>query len=378
MSVSIEEVIGFYRLLLGREPESAQVMQEHAALKDRRELARVLLSSDEFAKRSLSDIGHGGQLGGHIPNEIYPGYEPEDAARVAALIVAPPQAAAGFYVDCFGQRFDPAYQQAIANRVGLVSQQPPFPDDGHLSEGVEYAAAALAFEAARGRRRFAAAELGAGWGPWTTFFALTARALGFKDISVAAIEADAGRFTQMRGHLANNDVVAKTAADQGQSDGLRWKLYNAAAWWCNETLLWPDTGDAQDSGMRAESTADSSETDYRGFKTGFREIPAIDIAEALADLGPFDILHIDIQGSEIDLIPNSIEFLEAQVRSMFVGTHSRKIEGDLMSFLFARGWQLLREKPCKFLCDSAAPTLPGRTTVDGGQYWLNPRLRDAA
>jgi len=403
MSVSAPQVTRCFQLFLGRAPESDAVLREHQALPNVFALIAVLYRSDEYRRRdlrprwlrNLSDLlrsggsanglrqqllrevaTHGVQAHAAHPEEIYRGYVAEDAARLAALIVKPAVPAEGFYVDCFGQRFHPAHQPAIANRLGQASAALPLPGDGHLSDGIEYAAAALAFEAVRSRERFSAVELGAGWGPWTTFFGLTAQALGFQRIQLTAFEADANRFAHLREHLAQNALVAADAAITGDDGHLSWQLLNAAAWWKNDTLLWPVQDNPQDAGMRAESLDhDQKADDYRGHQRRYREIPAFDIVERLQAASPIDILHIDIQGSEAELVPQVMDFLNSQVRSMFIGTHSRKIEGDLIELLYQQGWLLLREKPCRFDQDSKAPTLEGRTVADGGQYWKNPRLQ---
>jgi hypothetical protein len=43
-----------------------------------------------------------------------------------------------------------------------------------------------------------------------------------------------------------------------------------------------------------------------------------------------------------------------------------------MAALRARGWTLLRERPCKINPLAGAPTLAGLTQVDGGQFWRTP------
>ena len=59
---------------------------------------------------------------------------------------------------------------------------------------------------------------------------------------------------------------------------------------------------------------------------------------------------------------------------MFIGTHSRKIEGDLIEFCNQQGWTLLRERPCQFYSQAKAPTLAGSTHHDGGQFWINDNV----
>ena len=51
MSVSAEEIQWSYRLLLGREPESARVIQEREGMADRLQLVKSFLDSTEFQKK---------------------------------------------------------------------------------------------------------------------------------------------------------------------------------------------------------------------------------------------------------------------------------------------------------------------------------------
>jgi hypothetical protein len=60
------------------------------------------------------------------------------------------------------------------------------------------------------------------------------------------------------------------------------------------------------------------------------------------------------------------------VRHLFVGTHSRTIEGDLIELLWSRRWRLLREQPCVFDLNRDGPVLNALTIRDGGQFWANP------
>jgi hypothetical protein len=65
-----------------------------------------------------------------------------------------------------------------------------------------------------------------------------------------------------------------------------------------------------------------------------------------------------------------IETLSKKVKYMFVGTHTRKIEGDLFAFLYARGWTPLRENPCEVHWPETVPdSFVDITVKDGGQFW---------
>lgn len=299
-----------------------------------------------------------------VPDELdlFRGYHPEDEQRIAALMLRNQQPDPAVFTDAFGVKVDPAYCPWVS--AGTVETGLPFPH-GYLCDGIEFASAAIALVMAAGRKTFTAVELGAGWGPWTSMMALTAERLGFTDIRLAAFEADPGRFEVLRRHLALNGVAEPRFG--------KLALFRAAAWWRDETLYWPRNADPQDAGLAVASGAPPAH-DYRGKAFAFDEIPARALGTALADWPPIDFLHIDIQGGEWDLVSNSLDYLAAHVRTMFIGTHSRKIEGDLIDLLYRAGWMLVRERPCRFAPSSAAPTLVGRTFHDGGQFWRNERL----
>ena len=82
-----------------------------------------------------------------------------------------------------------------------------------------------------------------------------------------------------------------------------------------------------------------------------------------------DLLHVDIQGGEVNLVKGSLDFLNASVAMMLIGTHSRQIEGELFDILLKAGWVLEVERPAILSVGSKV-----YTRVDGVQLWRNPRL----
>ena len=88
----------------------------------------------------------------------------------------------------------------------------------------------------------------------------------------------------------------------------------------------------------------------------------------------WDLVHIDIQGTEVELCRAFVDELSARVRYMVIGTHSRKIEGDLMDLLIRARWDLEHEKPARFVFRRGETTLERMTIQDGTQVWRNPRL----
>lgn len=284
------------------------------------------------------------------------GYFEEDLTRVARLISRGLEPDRNVYIDAFGVRTDPAY--CAWAKPGVVCSDLPFPHDELGADGIEFAALALALEFAQGHPDFTSVELGAGWGTWTTLAAQCAKRAGFQSVNLIAFEADRARFEQLRRHLALNGV-----ADA--------KLHQCAAWWRNEKLFWP-VGESSDAGM-AVATGKKPSADYRGKASEFETINGCSIAEALSIYPRIDFMHVDIQGSEWEVISRSVDFISARVRSLFVATHSRKIEGDLIALLRSQRWLLMREVPCQFYSMASAPTLEGLTFHDGGQFWRNNR-----
>ncbi|TIU69689.1 MAG: class I SAM-dependent methyltransferase, partial [Mesorhizobium sp.] len=83
---------------------------------------------------------------------------------------------------------------------------------------------------------------------------------------------------------------------------------------------------------------------------------------------PVDLLHIDIQGGEADFIDAAIADLNRFVRYIVIGTHSRQIEGRIMSILLSHGWKLEMERPAIIRLVEGCPQI----SVDGVQGWLSP------
>ncbi|MDR1072067.1 MAG: hypothetical protein LBL45_00100 [Treponema sp.] len=90
------------------------------------------------------------------------------------------------------------------------------------------------------------------------------------------------------------------------------------------------------------------------------------------DYDLIDFVHLDLQGYEMEFIESCVKTFSERVKHLFIGTHTRKIEGDLFEFLYNHGWTLLREKPCVVQWPETAPhSFVDVTVKDGGQFWKN-------
>jgi|SRR6516225_9252053 len=88
----------------------------------------------------------------------------------------------------------------------------------------------------------------------------------------------------------------------------------------------------------------------------------------------WDMVHIDVQGHEVEICSSCIDSLNERVQWLIVGTHSRKLDGDMLALMYAAGWVLENEKPTKFNFSREASSLEAMTLYDGIQVWSNPRL----
>jgi hypothetical protein len=98
------------------------------------------------------------------------------------------------------------------------------------------------------------------------------------------------------------------------------------------------------------------------------KVTIIDFEMIIANEVRLDLLHIDIQGSEYDLLRDIFELISRKVRFVFVGTHSRQIEGKLFDlFLASPSWSLEMERGCIFNLVDGRP----QEYCDGVQLWRN-------
>ncbi len=241
---------------------------------------------------------------------------------------------------------------------------PPIPADFH-SEAVEWIGVLKSVRSARDR--FVAMELGAGLGPWIVAGGTGARSRGLEDIRLYAVEADPTHYRLLRQNLDDNGFPAE-----------RHVLLQAAVGAVAGKARWPVIGDSrEDWGTRPLEAAQAADgkADYLG--RSFRDFIDVDIVpmrDLVAREDRWDLVHIDVQGHEFDICKAALTELNARVHWLVLGTHSRLLDGQMISLLFSAGWMLENEKPAKFRFNQKAKSLEAMTIVDGVQVWRNPRL----
>jgi FkbM family methyltransferase len=311
------------------------------------------------------------------PLQIYAGYTEEDVALLKRYATHPAKVFADHFVDGFGNK-TPFATVPFCQSVRPGPLQLPVPGDGYHAEAIEYVALVDSIDRAD-PHRYSTVEIGAAWGPWVSLGGTLARRTGRKDITLVAVEADPDRFQLVAKQMIANELRPEDPipgeAESGpwtQLDGVRCRLIQGAAGASEGILYFPKLNLAD---LGASASEDPIEHDYRGADCDSFEVKAYTLAQILDGIEQVDLLHIDIQGSEFDLLAGSLEALNSKVRAMLIGTHSRVIEGQIIDLLIDKGWELWREKPCRVDWRRETPTLTGRTTDDGCQYWR--RLTDA-
>lgn len=258
----------------------------------------------------------------------------------------------GHFVNFFGVKIDPKFFPTILHE-GVEDSTVPANWHADLAE---FGAALRAVDLSG--PKFIAVELGCGWGCWLNITGAAARRSG-REVFLQGVEGDATHIGYAQEALTANGFKPSdyrlhygiAAASSGvalfpRQAGNNWSL--APIFQATEEQI----SSAQTSGTHDELTM----------------VP-------LTKLAPYDetidLLHMDIQGGEADLISSCIDFINAKVAYIVVGTHSRLIEGQIFEALTRHGWILEIDRPAIYDLNVEPPMV----RVDGVQGWRNRRLR---
>ena len=338
-NASLEDaVLWSYRLLLGREPETAQIVQTHAkAYRSVDEIRRIFIHSDEFAGRMTAE-------GARVPNS-------------EVLVHFPPWTGQGeqdVWFDFLGVKTRCKYlPEAYAVLSGEV-EGPPGTERIAVHETAEWIGTLRSVLEARARGSLVVVELGAGWGPWLVGAAKAAERVGIRNVLLAGVEGAQSHFDFMLQHFRDNGLDPNAhvliRGVVGARDG---------------TAHFPKlTAPSDEWG----AIADYSNSPAAG--TAFEEVRCVALTTLVDQLPPVDLIHCDLQGSEYDVLTAARATLSARVRRVVVGTHSRRIEADLLDFFAGLDWRLEDEGVCRLVQHGGRGALG--LVRDGYQVWVNP------
>jgi FkbM family methyltransferase len=295
--------------------------------------------------------------------QLFPGYTEADATIFAQFVNSRAKPEPGFLVDFLGSRIRATSVWKEARTLDGQLLGIPLPADFH-AEAVEWIGLLKAVRSATDQ--YVAMELGAGFGPWIIAGALAAKQRGIENIRLYAVEGDPQHFQFLRQHFLDNGF------EPGEHT-----LLQAAVGVNRGTAEWPiveDSSASESWGCRPLQTG----VDYMGRRfqktTHVNTIPMRDLVMR----EPYwDLIHIDVQGGEVEICRSCIDELNSRVRSIIAATHSRKLDGDFLELMCRAGWFLEHEKPSKFAFVPNPTTLEAMTRLDGTQVWRNPRFTRA-
>jgi FkbM family methyltransferase len=353
-----------YNIFLCRNPDAAGHAVHLSMLKSRKVSRSRLVAnfalSQEFRRVnslfSLEDFS------------VYTGYSASDLIIFQQFNTASVRPSQGFLTDFIGSRTRISSLWRGCEQFNNVVYPLPIPGDYQCS-AIEWIGLLKGVLAAKDH--FAAMELGAGHGPWIAAGAKAAELRGLHAITLCGVEADPGRFALMRQNIEDNELSAYEVT-----------LIQAAIGTADGTARWPrTTNPAQQNGFRPlRYTAQGngfSKADAAylvGRHDDMIDIKVVSFGSLLQIRPLWDLVHMDIQGTEAELCRTFVDELSARVRYLVVGTHSRKIETDLLEVMAGGGWHLEHEQPCRFAFKQAAVIPEQMSTRDGTHVWRNPRL----
>jgi FkbM family methyltransferase len=260
-------------------------------------------------------------------------------------------------VNFLGLKINPDFMpECIGQSSGSV-ELPPIPANWHadISEfGAVFRAVDLTLD-----NRFIMGEMGCGWGCWMGISGLVAKKRGL-DVKLYGIEGDKKHISWAKENMVNNGFSEKEyAIVEGIASATAGKALFPLV--DKETIHY---------GLEPIFNATDLEI-QKALKNKSHEIlPMVHLAKIFSGESRVDLLHIDIQGGEVDLIRGSMDYLSKHVSYLVIGTHSRSIEGKLIDVLLKNGWILEIERPAIFHLEQTKLV----TAVDGVQGWRNPEL----
>lgn len=346
-----EDVEKAYVSLLGRQPESADVFDKYYRDKTTVDVLKIITTSLEFKHRFGVDGAD--QLFREGPFWNFTStFDP--ISQIVTNIAPDRLPLEGHIVNFLGVAMNVKFMDTVSHRGGQLDEI-PIPANYH-ADMAEWGSVLRSIELAQGSYNIV--ELGCGWGCWINNTGAVCRRKGL-DFAAVGVEGDAGHLTFARSALRTNGIREESC-----------RLIHGVAGNGGYALFPRQDRAGASWGLEPFFTTDRSEYKRRMQTGAYEAVPVVTLKEAFRDFERVDLLHVDIQGGELPLVSNNVPLLNERVAYMFIGTHSRAIEGKLIDVMACAGWQLECERPAVFTIGER--TL--NTLIDGVQAWRNVRL----
>jgi len=346
-TVNKQDVIKAFEVILGRKPESPQAIAHHLGAVSHVDLVAGILASAEanarisFLRQSpFFHYNTSVDVRGIIENNIDHERKPREGHNVNFLGVAVPIEVFDFLAD-----------------TGGTLDEVPLPSNYH-ADMAEWAAAIRPIDLAN--KRFTMIELGSGWGCWMVNTGVVAKKRGLS-VDLVGVEGDPKHVSLCHKTMASNGILPS-----------EYSIVRGVASAASGVALFPKRQpDESNWGFEPIFNATESMEQELVSSGAYEALEMIPLHEVIGDRTLVDLLHLDIQGGEVDVIRGTLDILKEKVGYILIGTHSRVIEGELIGILQSEGWVLEIERPAIFLV-STDGTL--QTAVDGVQGWRNPKF----
>lgn len=254
-----------------------------------------------------------------------------------------------------GLLIDPKIFPSHLNKeIGKV-EDIPIPANWH-ADIAEWGAALRAVEFSKSN--FTMIEVGCGWGCWMNNTGLVAKRQGL-NLNLIGIEGDQGHIDFAKDTLKLNGFKAS-----------EYKIHRGIAAATSGYAFFPNNEDSGEVYGQEPVFCNNQQDIENTRKSGkYDEIPMISFEDISKECTRIDLLHIDIQGGEVNFIQDCLDIISKKVAYILIGAHSREIEGRLFEILLKSGWLLEIERPAILSLDPVP-----RVTVDGVQAWRNLEL----
>jgi len=208
------------------------------------------------------------------------------------------------------------------------------------------------------RDRYTFVELGAGYARWAVIAYFLARRFRDLPARLVCVEPEPTHYRWVLQNLADNGirpddhvVLEAAVADR---DGY--------------VLL--DLG-GDPSACYGQSVVGDVRPALTSAGAGQRCVKAYSLATLLQTIERVDLVHMDVQGSEYQILAGGADVIDEKVGRLHIGTHSPHIEEDLRRLLGDNGWTSVRDHAAQ---GRRATEFGEMDFEDGVQTWVNPRL----
>jgi FkbM family methyltransferase len=291
----------------------------------------------------------------------------------------------GMVVDFLGIKTRHEFMASMPKAQVLKEDHVPYASPGNVTFpdfDDEYFEWIDVLQAAQGAREsFTMIELGAGFGRWLVRAVTALRMMNPLPFKLVGVEAEPTHFEWMKMHFLDNGIKPEDqelirAAVSDSARPVYFHIGNPAGWYGQAIdNRRPTVFEILCGRLFPRLFQFQQFRRFTGAQTptamGVVTVPAITLSKILARHHRVDCIDLDLQGSELLVIQEAIEPLNAKVKRIHIGTHSADIEAGLRDLFTESRWDLVND----YRCLSLNATPYGEILFqDGVQTWTNPAL----